>query len=176
MIRTPRQSFEALPSWLARLPEIPPTPIRPSRPPDLTMLQRALANPRLPLHIVVLSVGLGIAAAVAARSVRATHTAELRAEMSSFATRKAEELRAFETLRSNRRQSARSPLVIGGSLTEDAPGYTDVVEGTAGRQFRRRWTVTTSASGERRVVVRVIPTTREAGRDSLDIATVVPHR
>jgi hypothetical protein len=175
MIPNPRPSFEALPSWLARMPEISPTPVRACRPPDQNLLQRALANPRLPLHVVVLAVGLGIAAAVAAGSVRAKHTAESHAEMSAFATRKVAELRAFGTLRSQT-QTAVSPLTAGGSLADDMAGYSDFVEGTEGRRFRRRWAIERAPAGDWQVVVRVIPATRAAGRASLDITTVMAHR
>jgi hypothetical protein len=172
MIPNPRPSFEALPSWLARLPEIPPTPVRACRPPDENVLQRALGNPRLPLHVVVLAVGLGVAAAVAAGSVRAKHTAESHAEMSAFATRKVAELRAFGTLRSAMRTAA-SPLMAGGSLTDDIPGYSDLVEGTEGRRFRRRWAIERERGGDWQVVVRLIPATRSAGRASLDFTSVM---
>lgn len=171
-----RPSYEALPSWLARLPEIPPTPVRAGRPPDENLLQRALANPRLPVHVVVLAVGLGIAAAVAAGSIRANHSAESRAEMSAFATRKVAELHAFSTLRSAQTRAAASPLARGGSLADDIPGYSDVVEGTGGRRFRRRWAIERDRAGDWQVVVRVIPATRAAGRASLDFTTVMAHR
>jgi hypothetical protein len=175
MIPNPRPSFEALPSWLARLPEIPPTPVRACRPPDESRLQRALANPRLPVHIVVLAVGLGIAAAVAAGSVRAKHTVESQAEMSAFATRKVAELRAFGTLRSATLSSG-SPLTTGGSLTDDIAGYSDLVEGTEGRRFRRRWAIERERTGDWQVAVRVIPATRAAGRASLDLTIVMARR
>jgi hypothetical protein len=175
MIQTPRPSFEALPSWLSRLPDVAATPIRAWRPPEQNILQRALANPRLPLHILVLAVGLGIVAAMAAGSVR-ERNAESRAEMSAFATRKAAELHAFGLLRSRSVKGSEVAIPVGGSLTENLPGYSDVVEGTDGRRFRRRWTVSADLSGERRVIVRVIPTTQMAGRDSFELATVLPRR
>jgi hypothetical protein len=170
-----RPSYEALPSWLSRLSEVPPTPVRACRPADETLLQRALANPRLPLHIVVLAVGLGIAAAVAAGSVRAKHTAESQAEMSAFATRKVAELRAFGTLRSATLTSA-SPLTAGGSLSDDIPGYTDLVDGTEGRRFRRRWAIERNRAGDWHVAVRVIPATRAAGRAPLDVTIVMARQ
>jgi hypothetical protein len=169
-----RPSYEALPSWLSRLPEVPPTPVRPGRPPDESVLRRALANPRLPLHVAILAIGLGIAAAAAAGSVRAQHTAESHAEMSAFATRKIAELRAFSTLRPAQAKGSTSPLAVGGSLIDDVPGYSDLVEGTDGRRFRRRWVIDADPTGDRRLVVRVIPTTRAAGRASLDLSTVMP--
>jgi hypothetical protein len=174
MIPHQRPSFEALPSWLARLPEIPPTPVRVGRPPDEGFLRRTLANPRLRLHVMVVAVALGIGAAVAAGSMRAKHTAQSHAEMSAFATRKAVELRASGLLRPGRIKG-RSPLALGGSLTNDVPGYSDVVEGSAGRRFRRRWAIEPDSAGGRRVVVRVIPMTRAAGPAPLDLTTVMAH-
>jgi hypothetical protein len=170
-----RPSYEALPSWLSRLPELPPTPVRASRPPEESVLQRALANPRLPLHIGLLAVGLGVGAAVASRSVRAEHVAESHAEMSAFAERKAAELRAFGTLRSAPTRAAGSPLAAGGSLVSNVSGYFDVVEGTGGRRFYRRWDVDTAPTGSRRIAVRIIPASPRAGRDSLDVTAIIPR-
>ncbi|MFN2565767.1 MAG: hypothetical protein ABR499_12285 [Gemmatimonadaceae bacterium] len=171
-----RPSYEALPSWLSRLPEVPPTPVMASRPPEDGVFRRALGHHRLRLPGVLFAVALGIGAAVAAGSVRAKHTAESRAEMSAFATRKVAELSAFGTLRSAPARALGSPLAPGGSVTDDVPGYSDVVEGTEGRRFRRRWAVDVDPSGHKRVTVRVIPATREAGRAPLDLTTVLAHR
>jgi hypothetical protein len=170
-----RPSYEALPSWLSRLEEVSPTPVRACRPPEESVLQRALANPRLPLHIVILAVGLGVGAAVAAGSVRAKHTAESQAEMSAFAGRKVAELRAFGTLRSRPAQEPGSPLAAGGSLTADVPGYFDVVEGAEARRFHRRWAIDSAPTGRRRIAVRIIPVSRDAGRDSLDVTSIIPR-
>ena len=171
-----RPSYEALPSWLSRLPEVAPTPVRPCPPPDESVLQRALANPRTPLHVVILAVMLGVGAAVAAGTVRVEHNAESRAEMSAFAERKAAELRAFGTLRSVPARSSSSPLALGGSLTADVPGYFDEVEGTKGRRFRRRWSIDTAPAGARRLVVRVLPGTGDAEHARLDLTTdIVPR-
>ncbi len=164
-----RPSYEALPSWLSRLPEVAPTPPRPHLPPDETVLQRALANRRLPLHVVILAIGLGVGAAVAAGAVRAEHTAESRAEMSAFAERKVAELRAFATLRSTPARVPNSLLPLGGSLGADVPGFYDDVEGTDGRRFRRRWSIDKGPGGARQIGVRVIPATRSAGNASLDL-------
>jgi hypothetical protein len=170
-----RPSYEALPSWLSRVSDVPPTPVRACRPPDESVLRRALANPRLPLHIVVFAVTLGIGAAVASGSVRAQHTAEARAEMSAFAERKVAELRAFGTLRSVPKHAPSSPVAAGGSLTADVPGYVDDVEGTKGRRFHRRWSIDTARAGAQRIVVRVMPATGAAGRAALDLTTVLAH-
>jgi hypothetical protein len=171
-----RPSFEALPSWLGRLPEVPPTPIRADRLPEQeSVLQRALANQRLPLHVGVFAIILGIGAAVAAGSVRGKHTAVSQAEMSAFAERKAAELQAFGTLRSTRTRAA-SPLAPGGSLTADVAGYSDVVNGTDGRRFRRRWDIDAAPTGSRRIMVRIIPASPRAGRDSFDVTAVIPRR
>ena len=167
-----RPSFEALPSWLSRLPEVPPTPLRAGRPPEEGLLHRLLRNPRLPLHVALLAVGLGIGAAVAAGSVRSRYAAESHAEMSAFGARKLAELRAFGMLRTVKVRA----LTAGGSLTDDVPGFFDDVEGTDGRRFRRRWAIEAGPAGDRRIFVRVIPSTREAGRDSLDVSTVVTQR
>jgi hypothetical protein len=170
-----RPSFEALPSWLSRLPDVPPTPVRAHRPPDESVLHRALANPRLPLHVGLLAIVLGIGAAVAAGSMRATHTAESHAEMSAFAQRKLAELRSFSTLRSARTRTPGSPLAAGGSLTTNVAGYSDVVEGTDGRRFYRRWNVDAAPTGSRRIALRIIPASPRAGRDSLDVSSIIPR-
>ena len=168
-----RPSYESLPTWLGRVPKLAPTPVRPHRLPTEGVLTRTLRNPRLPLHVAVLAVGLGIGAAVAAGSVRARHAAESRAEMSALATRKAVELRAFGMLSGAASRRKASPLAAGGSLTEDVAGYFDVVEGADGRRFRRRWTIDSAPGGQRRIVVQVRPTAPDARSDALDPATAV---
>jgi hypothetical protein len=170
-----RPSYEALPTWLGRLPEVAPTPVRADRPPDESVLERALSNPRLPLHIALLAVLFGVGAAAAAGSVRVRHASEAHAEMSAFAERKAAELRTFSTLRPSRTREAASPLAAGGSLTMNVPGYADSVEGTKGRRFYRRWDIDAAPTGSRRIVVRVIPATPLAGRDSLDVTSIIPR-
>jgi hypothetical protein len=169
-----RPSYEVLPPWLSDLNEVSPTPVRAGRPPDDGgVLRRALRNPRLPLHVAVIAVVLGIGAAVAAGSVRARDTAASRAEMSAVATRKVAELRVFTTLWSPQSRKVHSPLTPGGSLTDDVPGYFDLVDGTEGRRFRRRWAIGAEPGGQRRIAVRVMPTTPEAGPASLDLTAVL---
>ena len=170
-----RPSFDALPAWLSDLPEVPPTPVRANIPLEDGLLRRVLRSSRLPVHVAILAVVLGVAAAVAAGSVRAREVAESRAEMSAFAQRKVSELTMFTALRAARSKHV-VPLPIGGSLIDDLPGYSDLVEGTDGRRFRRRWVIEAGRGSGRRVRVRVIPQTREAGRDSLDVtSTVAAH-
>jgi hypothetical protein len=171
-----RPSFQELPSWLSRLPAVPQTPPRAFVPPEHGLLRRVLANSRLSVHVALLAVVLGVAAAAAAGSVRAKHTAQSRAEMSSFAARKIAELRAFETLRTLGARKRGATLAAGGSLIDDVPGYFDVVEGTEGRRFQRRWVIEAEPSGRRRLAVRVLPLTRHAGDTSLDLeATLAAH-
>jgi hypothetical protein len=142
-------------------------------PPRCGVVRRALRNPRLPLHVAVIAIILGIGAAAAAGSVRARDTAASRAEMSAVAAGKVAELRAFTTLWSPRSRKVHSPLAPGGSLTDDVPGYFDLVDGTEGRRFRRRWAIEADPGGQRRIAVRVIPTTPDAGPASLDLRAIV---
>jgi len=171
-----RPSFQELPAWLSRVPAVPPTPPRAAVPPEQGLLRRALASSRLSVHVAVLAIVLGVAAAAAAGSVRAEQVAESRAEMSAFAARKVAELRAFETLRAPGARTRGTPLVAGGSVTDDVPGYFDVVDGTEGRRFQRRWLIEGDASGRRRIAVRVLPLTREAGDTSLDLEATLAAR
>ena len=168
-----RPSYESLPTWLGRVPKLAPTPVRPYRVPNDGLFTRTLRNPRLPLHVALLAVALGISAAVAAGSVRAKHAADSRAEMSALAGRKAAELRAFGLLRGSAARRKAPPLAIGGSLTDDVAGYFDVVEGADGLRYRRRWTIDAAPGGHRRIVVRVIPAAADARREPLDLATAV---
>ena len=173
-----RPSFEALPSWLSRLPEVPPPPLRPGPPPEDGVLRRALGNVRLSLHVAVLAVVVGLAAAVAAGSARARHAAAAaeREEMSAFAQRKAVELRALTILRGGSTNAAPWALAPGGSLADDVAGYSDVVQGTAGYYYRRRWTVQRDEGGAHRVAVRVIPETRADGPPPVEVTTAFPVR
>ena len=171
-----RPSFQELPSWLSAVSEVPRTPVRAHAPPlEPGLFRRTLGNSRLSLHVGLLAVALGLAAAVAAGSVRARYTAESRAEMSAFAQRKLAELRAFETLRAAGKKRAMA-LAVGGSLVDDVPGYFDVVDGTDGRRFQRRWVVEADRSGTRRIAVRVLPMTPGAGEATLDLASTLPPR
>lgn len=169
-----RPSYEALPSWLGQVPEVPPTPLRVSSVPEESALERALTNPRLPLHIGLVAVFLGVGAAVASGSFRTTYINPSRAAMAAIAERKVAELRGFTPPRLSRAPVAVIP-VAGGSLTADVPGYSDVVEGTDGRRFRRRWDIDAAPTGSRRIVVRIIPVSPWAGRDSLDLTTIIPR-
>jgi hypothetical protein len=96
-------------------------------------------------------------------------------QMSAFAERKVAELHAYGTLRSRPANAAASPLAAGGSLTTDVPGYFDVVEGTGGRRFHRRWDIDSAPTGSRRIVVRIVPASPEAGREHLDVTSIVPR-
>jgi hypothetical protein len=176
MIPNSRASTEVLPSWLGGLPEVPPTPVRAYRPPDESVLQRALANPRTPLHIGLVAIALGVGAAMAAGAMRATNAATSHAEMSAFAESKAAELRAFSALRASPTRHGAMQLAPGGSLTTSVPGYSDVVEGTDGRRFYRRWDIDAAPTGSRRIIVRVVPASPRAGRDSLDVTAILPRR
>jgi hypothetical protein len=140
------------------------------------VLRRALANPRLPLHVVILAIVLGVGAAAAAGSARTRHASQSHAEMSGFAERKVAELRAFVALRALPADGPTSPLAAGGSLSADVPGYFDDVEGSAGRRFRRRWAIEVGPAGHRQIAVRIVPISRAAGGDSLDVTTVMVHR
>jgi hypothetical protein len=177
-----RESYQALPSWLSRLPpEAPPTPALPHRLPDTilggTILGGRLVRRRLRFHVALLAVALGVGAATVAGSVRARHEAESRAQMSAYATAKVAELRAVGALRAARTREAASPLAPGGSLTDDVPGYSDLVEGTNGRRFRRRWVVDLdSATDDTGLAVRVLPASREAAGAPLDLTTVLTRR
>jgi hypothetical protein len=175
MIPNSRASIEVLPSWLGRLTEVLPTPIRAYKPLEQSVLQRALANSRTPLHVGLVAIALGVGAAMAAGTVRTKHTAQSYAQMSAFAESKAAELRAFSALRSNRRAAA-TQLAPGGSLTASVAGYSDVVEGTDGRRFYRRWDIDAAPTGSRRIVVRVVPASPRAGRDSLEVTAIIPRR
>jgi len=168
-----RPSFEALPAWLSRVSEVPPTPRRAYVLPEEGLLRRTLRSSRLPLHVALLAVALGVAAAAAAGSVRARYAEESQAEMSAFAQRKIAELTAFTALRAARSKQPVAPLPVGGSLLDDLPGCSDLVEGTEGRRFRRRWAIQEGRGTTRRVLVRIIPQTREAGRDSLSLASTI---
>jgi hypothetical protein len=171
-----RPSFDALPPWLSGLSEVPPTPVRAGVPQEEGLLQRTLRSSRLPLHVALLAIVFGVIAATAAGSVRARDAAASHAEMSAFAQRKVSELTTFTTLRAPRSKHLVTPLPIGGSLIDDVPGYSDVVEGTEGRRFRRRWVIEEGRGGDRKVSVRIIPQTRAAGRDSLDVTgTLAAH-
>jgi hypothetical protein len=169
-----RPSYEALPSWLGGVPEVPPTPLRVYRVPQESALERALSNPRLPLHIGLVAVALGIGAAMASGSMRTESFATPRAEMSAYAEGKVAELRSFAPL-STRQGHGKSPLAAGGSLTTDLPGYSDVIEGTDGRRYYRRWDIDAAPTGSRRIKVRIVPATPLAGSESLDVTTIIPR-
>lgn len=130
--------------------------------------------PELVVAMVILTIGMLFMVGIIGNGIRWQDAAASRAEMTTLAEGKIEELRAYGMARST--DPLRARVALGGSLASDVAGYGDTVDGPAGRRFGRRWEVTTDIAGARRVVVRVIPLSRAAGERSLELTTLVALR
>jgi prepilin-type N-terminal cleavage/methylation domain-containing protein len=136
--------------------------------------RRGFSLPEVIVAMMLLTVGMLFMVGIIGGGMRWQTTAAARAEMTTLAEGKIEELRSYGMTRSS--DPLRARVAIGGSLTTDVAGYSDSVDAPAGRRFGRRWEITADIAGARRVVVRVIPLSRAAGDMPLDLTTLLALR
>lgn len=98
--------------------------------------------------IVLLTVGLVSTAAFMASGLRVQRLSLSRAEMTTLAEAKLEELRSYGATSS--RDPLRQRIALGGSVTSDVSGYSDSVAGLDGRWYHRRWHIEPGVAGTRR--------------------------
>lgn len=136
--------------------------------------RKGFSLPEVIVAITVLTVGMLFMVGIIGNGMRWQNIAAARAEMTTLAEGKIEELRAYGMARST--DSLRTRVALGGSLTSDVAGYSDAVDGPAGRRFGRRWEITPDVAGARRVVVRVAALSRSAGDMPVELTTLVALR
>lgn len=126
----------------------------------------------LMVAVMIISVGLLGMGSVMGSSTRLQTLALSRAEMTTAAENKVEELRVFGMTRSD--SPLRVAIAVGGSLTAPVAGYSDSTQALSGRWYVRRWQIQTGVAGTRQLTVRVVP--RGALRDvanSLDFSSLL---
>jgi prepilin-type N-terminal cleavage/methylation domain-containing protein len=120
--------------------------------------RRGFTIVELLLALMLLSVGMLASAGILVSSSRLQRLSASRAEMTSLAEAKIEELRSYgQTLPTD---PLRANLAIGGSTTTTTTAYADSVTGLNNVVFLRRWQVTAGIAGARQVQLRVEPRTR----------------
>jgi prepilin-type N-terminal cleavage/methylation domain-containing protein len=134
------------------------------------MRRAGFTLPELMLSIVLLAIGMLSVASLMAASHRQQRLAVSRSGLAVLAEAKIDSLRSFgfastelgtvatETAEAN----LRANLAVGGSLTSNVSGYSDVVTAPNGRSYDRRWqisndfTTANSALTVRRITVRLV--------------------
>lgn len=110
------------------------------------------------LAIVLLSVGMLGMAGLLVGSTRLQRLAGSRAELTTLAEAKVEELRGYG--QTDAGDPLRARLALGGSTTSTVTSYADSVTGLDAVTYRRRWEITAGIAGARQVRIRVEPSTR----------------
>ena len=130
--------------------------------------------PELMLSIVLLAVGMLSVASLMAASHRQQRLAASRSGLAVLAEAKIDSLRSYayasrgmfpsmtESAANTLAGQLRANVAVGGSLTSNATGYSDVVTAPNGKSYDRRWQITNdfatagSALNVRRVTVRLV--------------------
>jgi prepilin-type N-terminal cleavage/methylation domain-containing protein len=107
------------------------------------------------LAIMLLSVGMLAMAGMLRGSSRLQRLSLSRAELTTLAEAKIEELRSYGQTPSV--DPLRANLAIGGSTTSNETAYADSVTGLNNVKYYRRWQVSAGFAGARLVQVRVLP-------------------
>ena len=129
--------------------------IRRVRAPRAPRARRGFTIVELLLAIMLLSVGMLASAGILVSSTRLQRLAGSRAELTSVAEAKLEELRGYgQTIATD---PLRAQLAIGGSTTTTTTAYADSVMGLNGTTYLRRWRISAGIAGARQVVLRVEP-------------------
>ena len=124
------------------------------------------------LAIMLLSVGMLASAGILVSSTRLQRLAGSRAELTTLAEAKLEELRAYgQTIPAD---PLRARLAIGGSTTTTTMSYADSVTGLNDVVYIRRWQISAGIAGARQVQLRVAPRARAHYQlPSLDFTSTV---
>ena len=113
----------------------------------------------LVIALMMLTFGLLSLASAMASTIVGQRASASRTELAVLAESKLEELRGIgSTLPAD---PLRTKLAVGGSVTASTAGYVDTVTAADGRNYIRRWAITSGMAGARRVRIRVGPQTRQ---------------
>lgn len=126
----------------------------------------------LMVAVMIISVGLLGMGSVMGSSSRLQTLALSRADMTTVAENKVEELRVYGMTASD--SPLRVAIAVGGSVVAPVAGYSDSAQSLSGRWYYRRWQIQNGVAGTRQLTVRVVP--RGALRDvikTLDFTTLL---
>lgn len=105
--------------------------------------------------IMILVIGLLGMAGIMASTTQLQQLTSSRAEITTLAETKLEELRSYGMTAST--DALRANLAVGGSMTAPAAGYRDTVLNVRGKTYARAWEISQDVVGTRRVSMRVSP-------------------
>ncbi len=106
--------------------------------------------------IMVLVGGMLVMASIMGSTAQLQRLTSSRAEITTLAEAKIEELRAYGMAATT--DPLRQQLALGGSVTTPTAGYRDTVLNVRGKKYARSWAITEDVAKTRRVTVRVRPT------------------
>jgi Tfp pilus assembly protein PilV len=107
--------------------------------------------------IMILTIGLLAMASIMGATAQLQQLTSSRAEITTLAEAKLEDLRAYGMTAST--DALRSKVAIGGSVTDPTAGYRDTVPNVRGKKYARSWAISQDVVGTRRVTLRVKPVT-----------------
>ena len=105
--------------------------------------------------IMVLVGGMLVMASIMGSTAQLQRLTSSRAEITTLAEAKIEELRAYGMASAT--DPLRAKIALGGSITAPAAGYRDTVLNVRGKAYARAWAITEDVAKTRRVTVRVRP-------------------
>ena len=121
--------------------------------------------------VLVLTLGLLGMASIMGTTVQLQQLTSSRAEITTAAETKIEELRAYGNTHIS--DALRANVAIGGSTTAAVNGYNDNVV-ARGKTYTRRWAISQDVVGTRRVRVRVAPVVnRRTDLGSLEFTSLI---
>jgi prepilin-type N-terminal cleavage/methylation domain-containing protein len=105
--------------------------------------------------VVILTIGLLAMAGVMGATARLQQLTSSRAEITTLAEAKLEDLRSYGMTAST--DALRARVAVGGSMTTPTAGYRDTVLNVRGKTYARSWAITEDVVKTRRVNLRVKP-------------------
>lgn len=105
--------------------------------------------------VMILVIGLLAMAGIMGATAQLQQLTSSRAEITTLAETKFEELRSYGMTAST--DALRTKLAIGGSVTVPTAGYRDTVPDVRGKTYARSWAISQDVVGTRRVNLRVNP-------------------
>jgi prepilin-type N-terminal cleavage/methylation domain-containing protein len=118
-------------------------------------LRRGFTLIELMIAVMVISVGLLGMGSVMASSTVLQSLSISRAEMTTAAENKMEELRVFGFTPSG--SPLRAAIALGGDVGAPVGGYSDSTQSLSGRWYYRRWQIQAGLAGTRQATIRVVP-------------------
>ncbi len=105
--------------------------------------------------VMILTLGLLAMASIMGATAQLQQLTSSRAEITTLAEMKLEELRSYGMTAST--DALRAKLAVGGSLATPTAGYRDTVLNVRGKTYARSWAISEDVVKTRRVNIRVKP-------------------